>query len=66
MAEITSGDNLTVMVLDEHEVNALSWILKKGVTAIEAEAETGDINGLGAIADAFSILESFDISSEMA
>ena len=66
MAEITSGNNLTVMVLDEHEVNALSWILKKGVTAIEAEAETGDINGLGAISDAFSILGSFDISSEMA
>jgi hypothetical protein len=61
MAEITSGDNLTVLVLDGDEINALYWILKKGKTAIEAEAEAGDMNGLMALGDAFQILESFDL-----
>jgi hypothetical protein len=58
MAEVTSGTMLTVIVMDWDEQAALQYILRKGVEILNAEGAAG---GKIAIADAFQILESFDI-----
>lgn len=64
MAEITSGENLTVVIMDQDEVDALRWIIQQGVDVIESSytIEEPNLNAMTAMANAFQVLDALDIS----
>lgn len=54
MAEVTSGENLTVLVLDEYEVEALRYLLDR----VMLEGSDEDERALGY---AFETLDALDV-----